>query len=65
MCVDIEKPIVVANVVDVFTCGGEKLVQPNRLQRFPARCWILDIFGVPVRICGRFEFTASEQQADD
>lgn len=27
-----------------------------------ARCWILDIFGVPVRICGCLEFTASEQQ---
>lgn len=56
----------VANVVDVFTRGEEKLVQPSRLHkglsRSPAR-WILDISGVPARICGRLGFTAGQPAA--
>lgn len=54
-CVDTGRPIAVANVVDVFTCGEEKLLQPRRatkVSRSLAR-WILDISRVPARICGR------------
>jgi len=64
LCVRARASIVVADVVNVFTRGEEKLVQPNRLQRFLAQ-WILDVSGVPPRICGWLEFNASEQQAHD
>lgn len=55
-----------ANVVDVFTCGEEKLVQPSRLQRFARSAVDSEyIWSSGADLWTAQGFTTSEQQADN
>jgi len=69
VCVDTERPIVVASVVERIYLRRGKVgsTEPaTKVSRTLVNSgYIWSFGGGSVRICGRLEFTASEQQADD